>query len=40
MIDPRTDCHCHILPGMDDLQGTDLHNMQYAEFFDSFGFKI
>lgn len=97
MIDLRTDCHCHILPGMGyrpvlahperylyldmeryrslkeagalfqrnigsleglygeavsvraeallaegmyDLQGTDLHNMQYAEFFDSFGFKI
>ena len=26
--------------GMYDIQGTDLHNMQYAEFFDSFGFKI
>ena len=26
--------------GMYDLRGTDLHNMQYAEFFDSFGFKV
>ena len=23
-----------------DLQGTDLHNERYAQFFDSFGFRV
>ena len=43
MIDPKTDCHCHILPGLDDgmfdFIGTDLHNERYADFFDGFGFR-
>lgn len=26
--------------GLYDTQGTDLHNERYAQFFDSFGFKV
>lgn len=42
----KVDCHCHILPGLDDgaqtldaegmyeWVGTDLHKKKYADFFD------
>ena len=29
-----------IAQNMYDMQGTDLHNEKYADFFDSFGFKV
>lgn len=30
----------HRRPNLYDLQGTDLHSERYAQFFDSFGFKV
>ena len=44
----KVDCHCHILPGLDDgaLEaegmydwiGSDLHSVKYADFFDRYVF--
>ena len=37
---PEFDCHCHILPGLDDGEfysflGIDTHNRFYTDFFDT-----
>ncbi|MBR0285899.1 MAG: hypothetical protein IJQ96_02615 [Bacteroidales bacterium] len=39
MIDPRTDCHCHILPGLDDGAGSLEESVALARRQVSWGFR-
>ena len=39
MIDPRTDCHCHILPGLDDGAATMEESVALARRQVSWGFR-
>ena len=39
MIDPRTDCHCHILPGLDDGSGSMEESVALARRQVSWGFR-
>ena len=39
MIDPRTDCHCHILPGLDDGAGSLEESVALARMQVSWGFR-